>query len=152
MTAAVSDFIPEPLPGKISSDLELTLKLRQNKKILLRLKSFSPANLIVVGFKLTVDDPNPDRQALKQLETHSVDIVVQNDWRLRQTKDDFTLYEFQSSAGSSKLIKSPVRGVNSLATELLARIDNLEQQFKNASTKTKIPTRTQKGGPHDLVS
>lgn len=83
MCAAVADYRPDRAhKGKIRSDAKtLTLRLVRNPKILPQLKSFSPAPLTVIGFKLTVhaDEAQRGKAVLAQFQTGTVDAVVQND-------------------------------------------------------------------------
>lgn len=83
MCAAVADYRPDRAhKGKLRSDAKsLTLRLVRNPKILPQLKSFSPAPLTVIGFKLTVnaDDHQRLEAVNAQFDTGCVDAVVQND-------------------------------------------------------------------------
>lgn len=81
--AAVSDYRPATVADeKLSSYLpELTLRLVPTPKLLARLKSFSPAPLLVVGFKLTsaATPAERDTAIARLFASRQVDFVVHND-------------------------------------------------------------------------
>ncbi len=81
--AAVADYRPETVhPGKLGSySEELVLRLVPTPKLLPRLKSWSPAPLRVLGFKLTAGADGPARAAAvgKLFASGGVDAVVHND-------------------------------------------------------------------------
>jgi phosphopantothenate---cysteine ligase (CTP) len=83
MAAAVADYRPALIAeGKIHSDAtERTLHLVRNEKILPRLKTFSPAPVLVIGFKLTVasNDEGRRQAVAAQFSAGGVDAVVHND-------------------------------------------------------------------------
>jgi phosphopantothenoylcysteine decarboxylase/phosphopantothenate--cysteine ligase len=83
MCAAVADYRPRgvrrcKLPSTAAG---LTLRLVRNRKILTRLKRFSPRPLVVVGFKLTAGaSPAARARAVAaQFAAGGVDAVVHND-------------------------------------------------------------------------
>jgi len=78
--AAVSDFVPERAPGKLSSDLpELLLRLRRAPKLVDGLRALQPAALLV-GFKLAsgVDEASLVALAQELLRRARLDWVVAN--------------------------------------------------------------------------
>jgi len=79
--AAVSDFVPVRVSGKISSDLpELTLRLVRSPKLVDRLRELRPA-AVLVGFKLVsgLDEPAMVAAAQALLQRTRLDAVVAND-------------------------------------------------------------------------
>jgi phosphopantothenoylcysteine decarboxylase / phosphopantothenate---cysteine ligase len=81
--AAVSDFsVENPVHGKLSSETDLTLKLKRNPKLLPKLKSWSRnPNIQVVGFKLTSTTEIAEREsaAQKMFQLEGLDFLVAND-------------------------------------------------------------------------
>jgi phosphopantothenate---cysteine ligase (CTP) len=81
--AAVSDYRPDTShAGKLSSyATELTLRLVQTPKLLPALKSYSPRDLRVIGFKLTAGaDAYARRAAVEKLfAAGTVDAAIHND-------------------------------------------------------------------------
>jgi phosphopantothenoylcysteine decarboxylase/phosphopantothenate--cysteine ligase len=84
--AAVPDFIPETLEGKIGSESDLNLKLKLNKKIIQKIKKINPA-VFLVGFKAAVEVSETEllEKMKKVLETSGADLVVGNDVKKSQT-------------------------------------------------------------------
>ena len=79
--AAVADYLPCGVDGKIDSDREeLVLRLRRAPKLIDALREQCPHGMLV-GFKLTAGDDEAERlsQALAQIERTGVDAVVAND-------------------------------------------------------------------------
>ncbi|ENN96771.1 phosphopantothenoylcysteine decarboxylase/phosphopantothenate/cysteine ligase [Methanocaldococcus villosus KIN24-T80] len=79
-SAAISDFITEKLEGKVSSDNELIIKLKPNKKILKELrKRFK--DKIIIGFKAeyNVDKDELIRRAKRRMEEYGLDMIIAND-------------------------------------------------------------------------
>ena len=83
LAAAVSDFEPEPVAGKIDSDaLELVLRLRPTEKVIRSVRDWKP-KVFLVGFKLLVDvEPEvliaTARQACLR---NRADLTIANDLR-----------------------------------------------------------------------
>ncbi len=78
--AAVSDFVPERAPGKLSSDRpELVLRLRRAPKLVDGLRALAPGALLV-GFKLAsgLDDDGLVQAAQELRERARLDWVVAN--------------------------------------------------------------------------
>ena len=92
MAAAVADYRPAALVmDKLSSDEEhLTLKLVRNAKILPQLRGFSPHEIKVIGFKLTVGANATAREATvrDQFAKAGVDAVVHNDLSEMQARPE----------------------------------------------------------------
>ncbi len=87
--AAVSDYSVDTVNAKapekdlkLSSQEDLTLRLKQNFKILPRLKEYSKnKNIYVVGFKLTLNETPQGRQKIAdQMIGENINAVVANDW------------------------------------------------------------------------
>jgi phosphopantothenoylcysteine synthetase/decarboxylase len=79
--AAVADFIPDPVSGKISSEQdELVLVLRRAPKLIDRLRELAPEALLI-GFKLTASRTLEERLALSRalLSRARLDLVVSNE-------------------------------------------------------------------------
>jgi phosphopantothenoylcysteine decarboxylase/phosphopantothenate--cysteine ligase len=79
--AAVSDYVPERAPGKLSSDLpEVVLRLVRAPKLVDRLRELAPEALLV-GFKLTSRASEGDMLASARtlLQRARLDAVVVND-------------------------------------------------------------------------
>ncbi|MFO0949419.1 MAG: phosphopantothenoylcysteine decarboxylase [Planctomycetota bacterium] len=87
LAAAVSDYAPRELPGKIRSDSdEIVVRLARVPKLIARVKSWAP-NIYQVGFKLlagAAEEELLEAARNAALENHS-DLTVANDLRpLRQ--------------------------------------------------------------------
>lgn len=79
--AAVADYLPSGVPGKIDSERdELVLRLHRAPKLIDALRDQCPHGLLV-GFKLTAGEDEAARlaRAREQLERTRVDAVVVND-------------------------------------------------------------------------
>lgn len=91
--AAVSDYsVANAQPKlKLASDLERTVKLTPNYKILPRLKEYSRNKQIkVVGFKLTLNlAPEQTLIQARQILSIDVDAVVANEWSSIETNRDY---------------------------------------------------------------
>jgi phosphopantothenoylcysteine decarboxylase / phosphopantothenate---cysteine ligase len=77
--AAVSDFIPTQVKAKISSNKQISLKLKPASKILGQIKIWEP-KCFLVGFKLesNIKIEELTKKALKSLQKNSCDLVVAN--------------------------------------------------------------------------
>jgi len=79
--AAVSDYVPVPAAGKLSSDEpELVLRLLRAPKLIDGLRALAPA-AVLVGFKLTADLPEGAQVELAEAlrRRARLDLVVVND-------------------------------------------------------------------------
>jgi len=79
--AAVADYLPGELPGKLDSERdELVLRLARAPKLIDALRGQCPHGMLV-GFKLTAGEDEAGRlaQARAQLERADLDAVVAND-------------------------------------------------------------------------
>jgi len=80
--AAVSDYVPLQVDGKISStEDELTVKMTRNKKILPELRNYFGVYTQLIGFKLLshVEEEELIAVAVRQIETAGTDMCVAND-------------------------------------------------------------------------
>ncbi len=80
--AAVGDFSVEKVEGKMSSQEDLTLKLKRNPKLVSQVKKWSQnKDLKLVAFKLTSNatEQQVSEKVGKILEEAHADLVVQND-------------------------------------------------------------------------
>lgn len=87
--AAVSDYSIAQVNGadpavasKLSSEDELSLKMKRNHKLLPLLKEYSKnKNIVVIGFKLTLNSSqNETAEIATKMISENVDAVVANDW------------------------------------------------------------------------
>lgn len=81
LAMAASDFAPEPVAGKLSSDSEvLTLRCRRLPKVIRSVRAWSP-EVYLVGFKLLVDVPEAEliRQAEAACLENRANLTVAND-------------------------------------------------------------------------
>lgn len=87
--AAVSDYsiaqvngADPTVAGKLSSEGELSLKMKRNHKILPLLKEYSKnKNIAVIGFKLTLNSSENETAGIAaKMIGENVDAVVANDW------------------------------------------------------------------------
>ncbi len=81
LAMAVSDFEPEPLPGKISSATdELLIRCRPTPKVIRSVREWSPTTYLV-GFKLLsgVSEPELIRAAAEANRVNRADLTVAND-------------------------------------------------------------------------
>ena len=84
LAAAVSDFEPEPVPGKIDSDQdELILRCRRTPKVIRRVRDWTP-EAYLVGFKLLsgASETTLIADAEAACRVNRVDLTVANDLRL----------------------------------------------------------------------
>jgi phosphopantothenoylcysteine synthetase/decarboxylase len=82
MAAAVSDYSPVPVTGKIrSTEDELVIHLRKNPKLLARLRHICGPKSLLVGFKLLsgVSTAELVDVARKQVRDNDLDLCVAND-------------------------------------------------------------------------
>lgn len=82
MAAAIADYSPLRVAGKLSSDVdELSIRMLQNAKILSMLRSLAPRPTKLVGFKLLVGDTEETliKAAREQISRCQLDLVVAND-------------------------------------------------------------------------
>lgn len=116
--AAVSDYRPDQTrAGKLSSDQnELTLRLVPTPKILPQIKTFSPRPLTVIGFKLTSNADEPQRQAAveKLLSSGTVDYVIHNDLADRAASGDDRPFRIHAPRQAAVTL----RGLRQLADHL----------------------------------
>lgn len=78
MAAAVSDYIPELLSGKLKKERlgeHFSLELKQNRDIL---SSLDKTNITTIGFKAEMDAQNAMQNATKMLESKNLDAVCLN--------------------------------------------------------------------------
>jgi phosphopantothenate---cysteine ligase (CTP) len=87
LTMAVSDFEPEPYPGKLSSEAEsLVIRCHRTPKVIRSVRDWAPSAYLV-GFKLLSDVPADEliRRAEEACRINRADLTVANDLRtLRQ--------------------------------------------------------------------
>jgi hypothetical protein len=86
LAMAVSDFAPERIPGKLSSDSEtLTIECRRQPKVIQSVRDWSPETYLV-GFKLLSNVPENEliRKAQEACQTNHGDLTVANDLRTVQ--------------------------------------------------------------------
>lgn len=84
--AAVSDYTPEKVQGKISSERdELIIRLRRTPKILKLLRGHFGESATLVGFKLLsgVSEEELIRVGSKQIQDNSTDYCIANDLKNR---------------------------------------------------------------------
>ena len=117
--AAVSDFVPEPATGKLSSDRdELVLRLRRAPKLVDRLRALQPRALLV-GFKLTsgLDEQQRVARARALLERADLDLVVVNDvGRVQEHDHEALLVEAQGEP-------TRARGKAAIARALVSAVE-----------------------------
>jgi phosphopantothenoylcysteine synthetase/decarboxylase len=94
LAAAVSDYAPVKVDGKISSDLEkVTINLEQTPKLIRQVKTILPSTYLV-GFKLLVNSTKEElhKAMEKQRDKAMVNMVVGNDLRdIKADKHTLTL-------------------------------------------------------------
>lgn len=89
MAAAVSDYIPDPVSGKVPSDADTwTITLRRAPKLLATLRDRCGPRTVLVGFKLLsgVDADTLAAVGVAQAQRDRLDLTVAND--LRDLGDD----------------------------------------------------------------
>jgi phosphopantothenate-cysteine ligase len=82
LAAAVSDYEPAPVEGKIPSDAEeIVLKLRRTPKVIRSVRDWVGEHAFLVGFKLTsgADDDALVRIAREACRTNRADATIAND-------------------------------------------------------------------------
>lgn len=118
--AAVADYTPERVTGKISSDQnELTLRLKRTQKILPLLRGHYGVDTTIVGFKLLSNVPESEliKVAIDQIQKAKTDYCIANDLRYHGENRVVHLVsdngEFQTLSGGVGLIaKSLVELIN----------------------------------------
>jgi phosphopantothenoylcysteine decarboxylase/phosphopantothenate--cysteine ligase len=116
--AAVSDYVPVPVAGKIPSDEpELLLRLARAPKLVDRLRGLCPRGFLV-GFKLTSGAGPSAQVAAAQvlLRRARLDLVVVNDAGRTGSEDHEALLVDASGPQAS------VRGKAAIAAALVARL------------------------------
>lgn len=126
MAAAVSDYSPVPLEGKLRSDAEeLVVRLRRNPKILATLRERCGDATFLVGFKLLsgASETELTRVAREQVLRDRLDLTVAND--LRQIRGGIHPVWLVPPAGEPvALTGTKVEVARRLAEEVLARRGN----------------------------
>jgi phosphopantothenate-cysteine ligase len=121
LTMAVSDYEPEPHPGKLRSDAEsLVVRCHRTPKVIRSVRDWAPS-IYLVGFKLLSDVPTDEliRRAEEACRINRADLTVANDLRtLRQGKH--TLHLVRPCAAAETLEPG-----DDLADRLVARIADL---------------------------
>ncbi len=87
LAMAVSDYEPEPIEGKITSDRdEWTLTLRRTPKVIKHIREWSPRTFLV-GFKLLSGASETEliETARRACVTNDADLTIANDLQLKQT-------------------------------------------------------------------
>lgn len=82
LAAAVSDYEPAPIEGKIDSDAEeITITLRRTPKVIRQVRDWAGAAAMLVGFKLTsrASDAEMIEIAAKACATNRADLTIVND-------------------------------------------------------------------------
>lgn len=104
--AAVSDYTPQRIGGKISSDQEqLVLHLQRTPKILPQLRDHFGPETKVVGFKLLSGVPEEDliAAAVRQIKTAKTDLCIAND--LQEIRDGKRVLHVVQPDGSYQTIR-----------------------------------------------
>jgi phosphopantothenate---cysteine ligase (CTP) len=118
LVMAVSDFEPEPVPGKISSVAEsLIVRCRRTPKVIRSVRDWAPS-VYLVGFKLLSNAPHAEliRRAEEACRINRADLTVANDLRtLKQGRH--TLHLVRPDAEPETLEPG-----DDLADRLVARI------------------------------
>jgi phosphopantothenate-cysteine ligase len=89
LAMAVSDFAPEPVEGKLSSDTStLTIQCHRQPKVIQSVRDWSPETYLV-GFKLLSNAPESEliRQAEEACRTNRADLTVANDLKTVQANE-----------------------------------------------------------------
>lgn len=118
LTMAVSDYEPEPVPGKIPSESEsLTLRCRRTPKVIRSVRDWSPSSYLV-GFKLLSGAPRDElvRRAEEANRINRADLTVANDLRTLR-RGEHTLHLVRPGAEPETLGPG-----DDLAERLVARI------------------------------
>lgn len=118
LTMAVSDYEPEPHPGKLGSDAEaLVIRCRRAPKVIRSVRDWAPSTYLV-GFKLLSDVSTDEliRRAEEAGRVNRADLTVANDLRtLKQGRH--TLHLVRPGAGPETLGPG-----DDLADRLVSRI------------------------------
>lgn len=115
--AAVSDYVVDRTPGKISSDLDaVTLTLRKSEKVLPSFRLLAP-EAFIVGFKLLVNASTEEiNAAVKKQLNQGVDAVVFNDLHvLRKGNPSRHIYTNTGHVQTALTTKSLAQGIVDLA-------------------------------------
>lgn len=108
--AAVSDYVVDPIEGKIASDQdEITIKLKKVEKTLTSLRAINPKAMIV-GFKLLVDPSYQEiHKAVQKVLNNGADLVVFNDLnRIKKGDNTRLVFNKQMSFCEKKTAKELV--------------------------------------------
>lgn len=99
--AAISDYIPKKVAGKISStEDEITITLVKTQKVLKLFRDLAP-DALIVGFKLLVSPTLPEiSEAVKKVFNNGADIVIYNDL-IKLREGDQTRYNFHKYSGNA---------------------------------------------------
>lgn len=125
--AAVSDYTPEKVQGKISSDQEeLIIHLKRNPKILAELRQHFGQSAKIVGFKLLsgVTEAELIKAAVNQINTNDTDLCIAND--LQEIKDGRRVHIVQPSGDYQSLQGS----TSYVARELASKIGVPDEPLK----------------------
>lgn len=131
---------------KISSDTDVTLKLKRNPKVIDRLKTLAP-NSTLVGFKLTdsQDFSLRKEKVFHLFQSSQADFIVHNDWsEMISGRHIFTTY---SKSGS-------IVSTCDQASALGRSLEKILVQFKKKTLvdRTTVPPLANKsGGSNDLM-
>lgn len=82
LAAAVSDYEPAPMAGKIASDAEeITITLKRTPKVIRQVRDWAGADTMLVGFKLTsrATDAEMVEIATRACATNRADLTIVND-------------------------------------------------------------------------
>ena len=104
LTAAVADYAPEAVAGKLRSDAEeIVLRLRRLPKLIDRCKEWAPRTYLA-GFKLLAGASTEELvAAARAAQTrHRAELVVANEWHARRS-GRHTLYLVRPAAPAEKL-------------------------------------------------
>ena len=123
LAMAVSDFEPEPYPGKLSSQSEsLVVRCRRTPKVIRSVRDWAPS-IYLVGFKLLSNVPSEEllRRAEEACRVNRADLTVANDLKtLRQGRH--TLHLVRPGTEAETLEPG-----DDLADRLVARIAALAE-------------------------
>lgn len=120
LTMAVSDYEPEPHPGKIRSDSEsLVVRCRRTPKVIRSVRDWAPS-VYLVGFKLLSNVPTDEliRRAEEAGRVNRADLTVANDLQTLK-RGRHTLHLVRPGAEAETLEPG-----DDLADRLVARIAN----------------------------
>jgi len=129
LAAAVSDYVVEPISGKIRSGDNLTIQLTPAQKLIGRVKKEFP-DIMLVGFKLLVGSTSVElRDAMiKSIIDNACDIVVGND--LLDLKAGNHQLSVITQQGNSGFPIQQVRGMADKAARLFQIIAFEYGQYK----------------------